>query len=103
MLNTSYESLLSSKGVMDLVRDDEIIQLIKSFSYQNIIDVTIDLKNRLDLISHQEYGVTYLWWYIAVYNSIIDPLNFKNDYLYIPEIKALEGILVDALIKRNMK
>lgn len=101
MMNTAYEDLFGVGG-MDLVRDDAIIKQIKAFPYQNTIDVTIDLKNRLDLISYKEYnGVTYLWWYIAMYNDIIDPLDFNNSYLYIPDINALQDMMVNILIKRN--
>lgn len=102
MMNTAYETLFSNTNIMDVVKNGDLIEKIRSFPYQNTIDVTAELRNRLDLISYREYnGVTYLWWYIAIYNNIIDPFKFDNPYLYIPDFNSLQTLMVDNLIQRN--
>jgi alpha-L-fucosidase len=43
--------------------------------------------NRPDLISFDEYGTTYLWWFIMQVNGIIDPWTIAEDtVLTIPNL-----------------
>lgn len=54
--------------------------------------VKLSEEGRLDLISHQEYGTTHLWWVIAMSSGIIDPLLEVTEgrRLIIPSIVDIE-------------
>lgn len=55
------------------------------------VTLTQDLISRPDNISFKAYGTPDLWWVIAEYNGIIDPISdFKiNQILKIPDINRV--------------
>ena len=49
-------------------------------------------ENRIDLISHEVYGTSMLWWAIAVMNNIENPLEVKAGLvLRIPTIRSINS------------
>lgn len=53
-------------------------------------------ENRLDLISHEVYGTSMLWWAIANMNNIENPLEVKAGLvLRIPTVRSINdsGVL----------
>lgn len=53
-------------------------------------------ENRLDLISHEMYGTSMLWWAIANMNNIENPLDVKAGLvLRIPTVRSINdsGVL----------
>ena len=55
------------------------------------------LENRLDLISHEVYGTSMLWWAIASMNHLDNPLDVRAGLvLRIPTIRSINdaGVLM---------
>lgn len=55
---------------------------------------------RLDLVAHALYGNPLLWWVLAEYNSIIDPLDFDIEEIYFPNRSEVEALLETLRVQR---
>lgn len=58
----------------------------------------IRYENRLDLLSYDYYNTTDLWWLLAYYNSIENPMNFDKETLLVPSFEDIKELL-DAYIQ----
>lgn len=101
----AYKERRNLKDKQYLLKDrKEII----GFPYYN--DLTLDsfhtvqvdnyYKDRLDLVAYNEYGDSRLWWVIALYNEILNPLILPyGKKLIIPEYQDLYTN-INSLFKR---
>lgn len=65
-------------------RDEQYVETAEPFKVPKNADDTFHIvsmkdENRLDLISWQYYGNTYMWWVIAEASDIIDPFDIPKD------------------------
>ena len=82
-----YNDLLPSNSIF--------MAFLKKYPKNDFFKIDGKYKNRLDLISKEVYGTPHLWWFLALYNGIIDPDNFDLNKVYF--IK--QNILFDVLEK----
>lgn len=87
----SIESIFGA----DFLDKQEVLEGIKKLSVQNDVYVTDRYKNRLDNISYDCYGKTDLWWVLAVFNDIIDPMEFDNQSIKVPYLQDINSLLVN--------
>ena len=68
--------------------------------------VASDYNGRLDLLAHSFYENPLLWWIIAEYNSILDPIDFSDvSVLYIPnkdDVTEMLSSLKAQMIKETL-
>ena len=66
-----------------LPTNSRFLEYIRKYPKTTFFEVTGKYKNRLDLISKEIYGTYHLWWFLGLYNDIIDPDNFGSKIYYI--------------------
>ena len=82
-----------------IINEDGIsyIETPTKFKIEETVDdkffmVDKGFENRIDLISHEVYGTSMLWWAIAVMNNIENPLEIKAGLvLRIPTIRSISS------------
>jgi len=67
-----------------LPTSSRFLEYIRKYPKTTFFEVTGKYKNRLDLISKEIYGTYHLWWFLGLFNDIIDPDNFGSKIYYIP-------------------
>lgn len=80
--------------------NNEFIKKLKSINYSAS---TLNSNQLLDQLSHKHYGTELLWWIIALYNDIIDPINYGSIEVKIPDLSAVENLLLEVATKRVQK
>lgn len=71
---------------------------------QNLLDKLLTLstnkqvsgtlyQNRLDLLSYDYYGTVELWWALAYYNKIKNPMEFDITTLSLPNKEELINLI----------
>lgn len=71
--------------------DSKFVNRLKELPYSNSVTSNNVL---LDSISFDQYGTELLWWVIALYNDILDPLSTGLIDLRIPDLSALENLML---------
>lgn len=74
-----------TKFIIQETKDDKFFMVDKGY------------ENRLDLISHEVYGTSMLWWAIANMNHLDNPLDVRAGLvLRIPTIRSINdtGVLI---------
>lgn len=79
-------------------KDNELLEKLKLLTYDKKVVVNNEL---LDSVSHKVYGNEKLWWVLALYNDIIDPLNPGSIEISVPLIYDVEDLLIDLLEKKR--
>lgn len=99
---TMEEMVPTMNGVVDLLGESYFLTKLRGLKNYSEFDVTIEYRNRLDLIAYKVYENVELWWIIAYYNNIVNPLNFTNLKLKIPSYTDLVNIGMETRIKGNL-
>ena len=86
---------------IDFVSDDKLFLAIQDLEAGTVIPINNNQRGRLDLISYEQYGITELWWILAIRNKIINPFNWENVYLDIPLQSDINQLLLDRKIDKN--
>jgi len=77
----------------DMLPTNSVFQAyLKKYPKTTFFKVEGKYKNRLDLISKELYGTPHLWWFLAMFNNIIDPDNFDLNKVYYIEYNILSDI-----------
>lgn len=78
--------------------DDALIKKIKELPAHHKEYVT---QNRLDLLAYKFYGSCDYWWAIALYNDILDPIDFKDEVseIYAPSKEDLNNVIINYQVK----
>lgn len=72
---------------------------VKKLGFSDSMNYSNEL---LDQISYHYYGTELLWWAIAFYNDIIDPMIITNRILYIPNRTELDSLLIRYIEKTRL-
>lgn len=81
---------INSNGLITF-SNSKFMALLKELPYNTTITSNNSL---LDAISYRYYDTELLWWIIALYNDIIDPMNTGLIDLRIPDLSGVEDLLV---------
>ena len=74
------------------LENDALIKEIKNLEIDKSINSLL-YQNRLDLLSYDCYGNSDLWWILAIYNDIKNPMKFEAKELSIPSITNITTLL----------
>lgn len=90
----SIQSVYSTDtGYCDIFQNEELNSDILKLNMKSSINVGYRYQNRLDLVSFDFYETVELWWAIAVYNRIINPMDFSNEVLYLFDKQDLINVI----------
>lgn len=96
----NYFPFHDSLGIYDISSSQPFYQVIKSVNYSKVLSVNSEL---LDSISYKVYETELLWWVLAIYNDIIDPISIGSVQLKIPDFNEVETAMIDYLeAKRSL-
>jgi len=76
------------------------VDAIKKITTYSTLTITQELEHRLDLISLKAYGISDLWWVIAMYNGIIN--NFY-DVVQGKKLKIPDRNILDIVLQSNVE
>jgi len=79
-----YNDLLPSNSIF--------LAFLKRYPKQTYFKAEGKYANRLDLISREIYDTPHLWWFLGLFNNIVDPDNFNNTLIYYIEPNILFDI-----------
>jgi len=65
---------------------------INKYPKKDFFEVTSKNKDRLDLISREIYGTPHLWWFLAMFNNIINPDKIEKHIIYYIPLNILKDI-----------
>ncbi len=77
-------------GYADFLMSEFLVNL-KELPTAKFINVSNEF---LDAVSHKEYGTEQLWWVLAYYNDIIDPMNPGVVVVRIPDLYDIENLML---------
>lgn len=96
----NYFPFHESLGIYDISSSQPFYQVIKSVNYSKVLSVNGEL---LDSISYKVYETELLWWVLAIYNDIIDPITIGSVELKVPNFSEVESAMIDYLeAKRSL-
>lgn len=90
----NYYPFYQELGIFDLDSESRFSKKLKALSYSKVTTTNNEL---LDSLSHKIYGTEKLWWILAVYNDIVDPLNIGSIQLRSPSLDDVELLMVSSL------
>jgi hypothetical protein len=91
----NYFPFDATLGIYDISSSSQpFYQVIKSVTYSKVLSVNGEL---LDSISYKVYDTELLWWVLAIYNDIIDPISIDSVDLKIPNFSEIESAMIDYL------
>ncbi|BES79815.1 hypothetical protein YerA41_184c [Yersinia phage YerA41] len=90
----NYFPFDATLGIYDISSSQPFYQVIKSVTYSKVLSVNGEL---LDSISYKVYDTELLWWVLAIYNDIIDPISIDSVDLKIPNFSEIESAMIDYL------
>ena len=86
-----YEEAYELYNYMPVINDmlpvtSTFQKYLEKYPKNHVFKVPANYKNRIDLISRELYGTSHLWWFLCLYNNIINPDNFDlTEIYYIPK------------------
>lgn len=74
----------------DIVNNPDIIEAIKEIEVEAVVNGKGKYQNRLDQVAYEYLKDPQLWWVIAIFNDIIDPMTTEIEQIKVP---SLDGTL----------
>lgn len=75
----------------DILSNPVLMRTIKELPKSGVIDGQNIGVIRLDQLSYELYSTTSLWWFLAIYNDIIDIFNNTRSSLDYPSLDDVEN------------
>ena len=93
----SNESFLKNAPVNDFYLDINTLPKIPNSISDDIYTIESKYENRPDLLAHERYGSTNLWWVFALRNpdELVDPIkDFKQGVsIKLPSAESVQNLV----------